>query len=476
MRHFTRCTLASLGLLAACAAPEGKGLAPTPDGTGAQVRFDMYARPFPDVPLPNDLATRFDPGSPTKRRVNASMQATTDWETVTRGEIDALDGWSTYGALTVSFDKPLDPNSLYSRQVGDDYDFSNDAVYLIDVTEDSPDFCQAMPLDMGEGNFPLTLEKPTYYPNDIHNTAQEMIFEELEEDQNHNGKLDLGEDLDMDGVLDHPNYRFAGDNPFDVMTYYERETNTLIMKPVMPMREATTYAVVLTKRLLDETGRPVRSPFDYVNHVAQTQQLKPLLKCLPKYGLGTDDLAFTWSFTTQSITKHYVTIRDGLYGLGPMAWLADKYPAKVTDLWPLRGNKGEPAPQGVNVRIVPGDVFAQAAKDTLASMGGGSISPSYQQVLDSMKFVDYHVLFSFESPQFFPRYEADGKTLLPLYKQTWKVDPVTGVAAVDRPETVTVWMTIPKNRNGRPAPSVILGHGYTGNKLDPLFYGGFMAR
>ncbi|MFO0600311.1 MAG: hypothetical protein U0228_33685, partial [Myxococcaceae bacterium] len=63
---------------------------------------------------------------------------------------------------------------------------------------------------------------------------------------------------------------------------------------------------------------------------------------------------------------------------------------------------------------------------------------------------------------------------LPLYKQLIDIDPVTG-AAFTRPETVTVWLVVPKRRSG-PAPVVVLGHGYTGNKLDPLFYGGFFAR
>jgi len=56
-------------LMAGCAAPESSGLAPAGDGTGAMVRFDMYARPFPDVPLPNDLATRFDANSKSGLRV-----------------------------------------------------------------------------------------------------------------------------------------------------------------------------------------------------------------------------------------------------------------------------------------------------------------------------------------------------------------------------------------------------------------------
>jgi hypothetical protein len=100
------------------------------------------------------------------------------------------------------------------------------------------------------------------------------------------------------------------------------------------------------------------------------------------------------------------------------------------------------------------------------------------------------VVFTFNSPQLFPRCatpeglhaecpskdkpENANNVVLPLEKQTWKMDPVSGEAFV-RSEKVTVWLTIPKNRKGA-APLVVLGHGYTGTKLDPLFYGGFFAR
>ena len=77
---------------AACSSSEPQGLMATPEGTGATVRFDMFHRPLPEIPLPNDLATRFDPSSPSKRRINASMQAATQWEIATREEIDNLDG------------------------------------------------------------------------------------------------------------------------------------------------------------------------------------------------------------------------------------------------------------------------------------------------------------------------------------------------------------------------------------------------
>ena len=480
----------------ACTSPEGKGLRATPEGTGAKIKFDLFHRPQPDLPFPNDLALRFDSSSPTRRRVNVSLTAANDWEKTTRADLDKLDGWSTYGAITVGFEKPLDVEQIYRRHVGDDYDPRDDAVYVIDITPDSPDYCEAVPLDLGEGNFPLTLERRDYFPNDVHNVAQQLVFEELEEDRNGNGELDLGEDLDMDGVLDHPNTRHPDSNPFDVMTFYERETHTLIMKPVMPMRENTTYAAVITRRVLDEDGRPVRSPFAYINHAAQTQQLEPLQGCLGKYNLGLEDIAFTWPFTTQSISRDFKVVRDGLYGKGPMSRLATDFPvqkAGAADKEPVRLlNLRLPNAGGsnVNVKIVPGDFFWKTARDLIATQSGGRISVADQQVIDSHKFIDYHVALTFDSPQLFPRCatpegvdaqcpskdkpENDANQGLPLEKQTWKLDPVSGEAFV-RSEKVTVWLTVPKNRKGA-APVVILSHGYTGNKLDPLYYGGFFAR
>lgn len=464
--------LSAVAVVASCASPEGKGLMETAAGSGAEVTFDVFAKPLANIPMPNDFATRFDASSPTKRRVNASIAAgATKWERATRATLDQLDGWGTYQSVTVAFSKPLDVHNLIRRHQGDDYDPRDDAAYLIDITPDSPDFCKRTPLDMGEGNFPITLERPGYFDND--REGDQFLFDDREEDTNRNGKLDPGEDLDMDGVLDHPNTLYPGDSTFKVLPFYERETNTLIMKPVMPLREKTTYAVVLTKRLTDEDGRPVRSPFAYINHTSQTKQLEPLAGCLPAFGLGLEDVSFTWAYTTQSINADYVAIRDGLYGIGPMQRLATEYPAEVTKIFALR----ESMPGStVNVRIVSGDEFRAAALDLLKQLnGGGPLDAKMQQVAEHHKFIDFHVVFQFVAPQFFPRNDAEGNPL-PLYKQMIDVDPVSG-AAFTRPETVTVWVTVPKRAPGAgPAPAVILGHGYTGNKLDPLFYGGFFAR
>ena len=74
-------------LLAACAdAPEG--IRATPEGGGPVVRFDLDHKPLPEIPFPNDLATRADATAATGRRVNASMIAPTALERKVREKID----------------------------------------------------------------------------------------------------------------------------------------------------------------------------------------------------------------------------------------------------------------------------------------------------------------------------------------------------------------------------------------------------
>ena len=84
---------------------------------------------------------------------------------------------------------------------------------------------------------------------------------------------------DFDGVLDHPNtWGPSGQLPGvdNLLTWYERETDTLIMRPVIPLEEKTEYAVVLTDRLRGSDGAPVRpvpvrAPPDAADSVRRVQ-------------------------------------------------------------------------------------------------------------------------------------------------------------------------------------------------------------
>jgi hypothetical protein len=449
--------------LAGCLSSTPAPLQVAATGPGPVVKFDVFKKPFPEVPLPNDFATRFDATSPTNRRLNASiMQANTRWERATRAELDKLTGWGTSAPVTVAFTAPLDLGVIEKRHRKDNLNFQDDAVLVLDVTASSPEKCRAVPLDLGQGNYPITLPSADVFPQDPRGHNQQHQFDEVEEDLNGNGVLDPGEDTDMDGVLDHPNTR-DGKAGGAILDYYERETNTLVMKPLTPMREATTYAVVLTKRLTDVDGNPVRSPFEGINHTSQTKDLAELGGCLTKFGLTLDDVSFTWSFTTQSISHDYLQIRDGLYGLGPLKQVGNDFPASISKLRDLRV-KTSPT---TNTKILPGEqarpVFSQLMKLT-------GLSDSSAKIFDDhMKFIDFMAMGEINSPQFFPRNDADGHRL-PYYQQVYDL------TKAPRAEAVPFWLFVPINRGGRPAPVAIFIHGHGGSKFDGLALAGLMAR
>ncbi len=94
-------------LLVGCG-PGAEGLRLTPPGDGPHVVIDWDAEPFPEIPLPNDLATRPDPDSPTGLRLNLSELAATHSEREARRNLNELSGFGIQMPITVRFDQPLD--------------------------------------------------------------------------------------------------------------------------------------------------------------------------------------------------------------------------------------------------------------------------------------------------------------------------------------------------------------------------------
>ena len=91
------------------------------------------------------------------------------------------------------------------------------------------------------------------------------------------------------------------------------ETNTLLLRPIYPLRQKTTYAVVVTETLRGENGEPVRSPFAGVHHASDYTLVKPVAEWT-----DVESIAFAWSFTTCSITDIPVALREGMDGEGPI--------------------------------------------------------------------------------------------------------------------------------------------------------------
>ncbi len=470
-------------LLIACLSPEPEGLAPAPS-SATTVKMDLLHKPLPEIPLPNDIATRYDPTSATGRRINASLLAPTQLESTVRGLMDQLDGFSQAMAITIPFTGPLDVQSVIDAHRDPQYDFADDVVYLVDVTRSSPEFGELKALDLGNGSYPVILEsRDGFGRNDPRSGNLTLLFEEIDEDTNGNGKLDPGEDTDADGVLDKPNF-YPGATPSDdpaeraaaIMTFYEKETNTLIAKPVVPLRERTTYAVVVTRRLKDADGNPVGSPYPTVNHPAQTEALKPLEDVMPA-GLSMDDIAFAFTFTTQTTTSEWLAVRDGLYGHGVQKHLGEDFPPEVTELLPMKDpNRFDDK----RITVMRSEDFL-GALDLINQIDGPSgDSVAAKQLMDFYRYVDFLAIGSFESPQLFPRGGEEVKDWLPTNLQSWPTD-LDRVPAETRSETIYFYIAVPRKEvsargQGKPAPAVIMGHGHGGNRFTVTDVAGQMAK
>jgi hypothetical protein len=535
--------LLPLGLGLSAASCDGKApveFGRTPAGDGATVRFDLGHTPLPDIPLPSDTATWPDPTSRTGLRLNASLIAPTAIERDARERFDRLEGWGTFAPITVSFDlaqvggepreaaqAAIDLANIKARHHRDDYDFANDAIYVINLATGVP-----VPLDVGNGNFEFTLKRlDRYWPNDTRASERNLVFDTRDESSRGVISRDafLPElDTDFDGNLDIPNLDepFACGEPDPVcddprnadyesdtclelrrdrdrcitdhlVTFYERETDTLIVRPLVPLDEMTKYAVVLTDRLVDANGNAVRSPFNAVFHASQRPQAERVMRALDDAthlayfgdiaGTGLEHVAFTWSFTTQPTVSDMKLLRDGLFGSGPFADFEDKYPAQlelrraVGKTADLEEGATDPAaweqdPQCLdkvdNLYIVRVDEIRDTLELAVSELFGSGNGPDTQALLRSFDAIDYLAIGTYRTPYLL---QGGPDSIDP--KAAFDLDFTTGGGEV-RDDVVQFFMAVPKEtaQFKQPFNVNLYGHGYTGNFLEPILYAGNLAQ
>jgi hypothetical protein len=496
---------------------------------GPKVVWDIEHRPLPEVPLPNNQATRLDAKSPTGRRLNISTVADTRYESRTRANFNTLDGFGAYGPITARFSRQLNLSNLVTRHQKN-LDFRDDAVFLLNVDKACARFGEEVALDFGRGRFPIALmghskrvpdalapggyrvdeTENRLFRHDPEGEAASVLFNQWNEDTNSNGKLEPEEDRDGDGVLDIANFvnpkacdgldwgspqhdRCISDN---LMSWYERETNTLILRPVWPLEERCTYAVVFTNRLVDEAGVPVESPFEQVGARDQLSALAPVQELLPRYELAPSDVAFAWTFTVGSMTKDLESLRAGLYGSGPFARLAEEFPVSTFDLltrdeWRKRmGEAPLGAAKGGNARVLQGGC-ASAAWTAVGGLADGD-----KQVCGG--YADFASIGSvaagwFEAPDLLVDRDGIATRKYPATdNEVWDLDAERGEAVYGRGR-VSFWCVLPRddakpadvtcqpgNPEGvawcKPYPVAFYAHGYGGSKVEFLLHAGRHAQ
>ncbi|MEO8799271.1 MAG: hypothetical protein ABI551_15380, partial [Polyangiaceae bacterium] len=495
----------ALAALSACAIDTApNSLASTPPGDGPTVVFDLAHRPLPNIPVPNDVATFADPSSRTGLRLNVSMVAPTHLESDARGGFTEMEGWGTHAPITVAFahgkkDDPhgaaLDLDDIAARMQNDGHDTSNDPVYVVNLTTGVP-----VLVDVGDGDFPIAVaDTSLYYPNDPHASSNTLLFETNEEGA---GLTQAGytpaRDIDFDGVLDHPNTYghvtgsgIAGVD--DVMSWYERQTDTLILQPILPMDEKTEYAVVLTDRLHGAGGDPVKSPFPSIYHPTQRDaaaRVKAILSDASRKnyfgdlaGTGLDHVAFTWSFTTAPTTEDLRLLRDGLYGKGPLASLGAMYPPTAT-AYRAVGLAAEDAdePDGYEQNPAcapfaahPYVLHPADAKDAIKLLidqlftQSKAASDAFMATLDD---VDYVVVGSYKTPYFLgePDHEQPD--------DRFSIDFKKGVVNKAGSDLGHFFLTVPKKKPGHaaPFPVVLWAHGTGQSDAEIVARAGYFAK
>ena len=479
------------------------GLRATPAGNGPVVKFDTSHRPLPEVPLPNDVATFADPTSRTGRRVNVSLVAPTRMEQQARSDFQTLEGWGVTAPISVSFARPegadpreaaIDLEDVASRMQGDEWDLSNDPVYLVNLTTGLPVF-----VDAGNGLYPITVRDPhRYFPNDPKVAENNLSFETQEEAAGFPQSYYRPElDKDFDGVLDHPNALGTRGIPGvdNIMTWYERETDTLILRPAIPLDEKTEYAIVLTDRLRGYNRQPVKSPFSAIHHPAQRRGIGRLQDILGDKGrtsyfgdiagTGLEHVSFAWTFTTQPTHEDMRLLRDGIYGKGPFARFKDIAPSEVVGKQ-IAGNRPYDEGQDPGWQNSTPACQKRAARPYIMKVNDPDIRESFRSIFGevfsfsagelksleaSFEYIDHVVVGSFTTPFLL----GDPKSTDPDTR--FHLDFKTGEGDV-RATSAGFLLIVPKTTATRkpPFPVAFWGHGVGGNTTEPLQYAGDYAR
>lgn len=424
-----RVILGAALLLTACVDggedPGAMGMAVEPGPHGPAIMFNPLIQPIPDVPFPNDLSLRITDETMSGVGWNVALDQPSDHRTRLRERVNRLDGFGPYAPITVSFEGRLDLSTV-----------TDDSVILINIEPGHPREGERVPLDLGKGFFPITADIQDLYGQDPYGDLGDFLYGE--------------ENTAEDGSR---------------TSFYEFATNTLILRPIVPLAQNARHAVLLTRDIegeaADGTFGSIRAPFDFKAHAAQT----PLIReAAQKADLPIHKLAYGWTYTTADMLAPLLSMRDGLYGRGPLKWLADvaqpgllrvhhsgvSHDAEDTD---------DPDDPTDTPYILQAEFFARLLNLV------GLFSDEVAFDLD-IQALDYVVFGSISTPN-----------LRGSAERIIDVDPVSGAGEAE-PQVVPIMVTVPKqtDRYKAPFPVLFYFHGTGSTRMEALVMAEAMAK
>lgn len=400
-----------------------------PNG-GPRIDFNPFQTPLPDIPFPNDTVMKINRDTATGRSWNTSLIKPTKHEQDLRMLLNTLDGFGPSAPITVSFERPLDLNTVH-----------RESIFVVNIEPGHPREGERVPLDFSDGFFPFEGQRHAYYGHDEFSMTPSLLFTE-----------DNITDLDGDGV----------DEP---IVHYDLTSNTLILRPIIPLAQDAKHAVILTSDVKGKTKSgeisSIQSPF---KHKSFASQLKDVHRALVSLDLTADDLSFAWVYTTSNIVRPMQTLRDGLYDQGPLARLATQASSKIKGIRDTSIlNDVQVEKEGASVRdhryMLQADFLTGILKLMTQAQGNDSV------VFD-LNYVDYIVFGSWDTPNI---------RLTP--QKTLSVNLHTGIGDIGI-EEVPFLIAIPKttDKHKPPFPMVLYFHGTGTSRFEALAIANQMAR
>ena len=408
--------------------PGAEGLAVEAGGLGPRVRFEPLLRPTPEVPFPSDLMLTPSDQTPSGMAWNLSKEEPSEHANQTRAFLNQLDGFGVYGPAMVSFDGRLDLRTV-----------TETSVFIVNIEPSHPREGEIAPLDLNRGFFPSNGGRNVFFGQDADAENPSLLF-----------PLDNTADIDGDGVE-------------EAIVHYEVASDTLLLRPVLPLAQKARHAVLLTTAVkgwgpeMDpgETPRPIRSPFAYKAHAAQSVHVTRALELI---GLEPDELAYGWVYTTGDLSTPMLNIRAGVRGEGPLRKLGDAAPPGIKEIRDTGVPEDVPEePRDHRYRL--SGVFFNKIMGLVNQFSTDPIDFTFDNV-------DYIVFGSMETP--------DTRT---GPRETFGLNPHTGegeVGTVDVPMLIAIPKTT--ERHKPPFPVLFYFHGTSTSRVEALGIADIVAK